>query len=73
MFQKPTPEALASRYLYHAPKGDQTSRYELVRGACLHLASLIVDVTPCSPEQARALNSLDEVMFLANASIARHE
>ena len=32
-----------------------------------------VNLTPCSPEQTRALNALDEAMFLFNAAIARNE
>ena len=72
-FQKPTNEQLANRYTYHAPKGDQVDRYATIRGECLKLAEKIVDLTPCSPEQTRALNALDEVMMLANAAIARNE
>lgn len=72
-FQKPTAEQLANRFVYHAPKGDQTDRYAAIRGECLKLAEKIVELTPCSPEQARALNALDEVMFLSNAAIARNE
>lgn len=77
-FAKPTPEQLINRYSYHPPKGgsgadSQATRYETIRIACLGLAKLIVELTPCSVEQARALNALDEVMFLANAAIARNE
>lgn len=72
-FAKPTIEQLENRYCYHAPKGDQAQRYEQVRHACCSLAITIVRLTPCSPEQARALNALDEVMMLANAAIARNE
>jgi len=73
VFQKPTIIQLENRYHHHAPKGDQAQRYEAIRHACCNLAILIVDKTPCSPEQARALNALDEVMMLANAAIARNE
>lgn len=72
-FEKPTFEQLSHRYTYHAPKGDQASRYEIVRAAVLGCAKIIVEQTPCSPEQTRALNALDEAMFLANAAIARNE
>ena len=70
---KPTPEQLAQRYNYHAPKGDQVGRYETIRGLIRDLANTLVMATPCCPEQSRMLNALDDVMFLANASIARHE
>lgn len=72
-FRKPTREQLANRFTYHAPQGDQADRYAMIRGGCLSLAEKLVELTPCSPEQARALNALDEVMMLANAAIARHE
>lgn len=73
MHQKPTDEQLANRYLHHAPVRDQGARYEKVRASILTTAKVIREVTPCSPEQTRAFNALDEAMFLANAAIARHE
>lgn len=73
MFMKPTLEQLTNRFSYHAPKGDQTGRYEKIRAALLEVAVMCVDLTPCSPEQTRALNALDEAMFLFNAAIARTE
>lgn len=72
-FQKPTDEQLENRYTYHAPKGDQVDRYAKIREAHLALAKLIRDLTPCSPEQTRAFNALDESMMLSNAAIARNE
>lgn len=72
-FQKPTDEQLAHRYKHHAPHSDQVERYTLVRGAILTAAKLCVGASPCSPEQARALNALDEAMMLFNAAIARTE
>jgi len=72
-FDKPTFEQLSQRYTYHAPKGDQAKRYETIRAVILGAAKIGVDQTPCSPEQTRALNALDEAMFLFNAAIARNE
>lgn|SRR5678815_385451 len=72
-FQKPTREQLEQRYTYHAPKGDQKERYESIRRMILDTALHCVSLTPCCPEQARALNALDEAMFLFNAAIARNE
>ena len=48
-------------------------RYANVRHAIKQAAIACVGLTPCSPEQTRALNALDEAMFLFNAAIARHE
>lgn len=64
---------LVNRYSYHAPKGDQAERYAAIRAKCLELAQHIQANTPESPEQSRAFSALDEVMFLANAAIARNE
>lgn len=72
-FEKPTFEQLSHRYTYHAPKGDQAGRYEVIRAAILGVAKIGVENSPCSPEQTRALNALDEAMFLFNAAIARNQ
>lgn len=71
--RKPTDEELQNRYSYHAPKNDQGERHELIRREVGKVARVIVANTPCSPEQARALNCLDEAMLLASAAIARRE
>jgi hypothetical protein len=71
-FTKPTGDELDHRYSYHVPGGDQPQRYELVRNRIAKLAKELVAVTPCCPEQTRALNALDEALFLFNAAIARH-
>lgn len=72
-FEKPTCDQLVNRFTYHAPHHDQASRYETIRKQILQTAIICCDMTPCSPEQSRALNALDEAMFLFNAAIARNE
>ncbi len=72
-FEKPTLEQLRSRFQHHPPKGTQADRYAEIRERILHCAASCVGLTPCSPEQTRALNALDEAMMLFNASIARNE
>lgn len=72
-FEKPTREQLANRFMHHAPKGDQAERYERVRQQIFATATVCVELTPCSPEQTRALNALEEAMMLFNAAIARNE
>lgn len=72
-FAKPTAEQLENRFMHHPPKGDQAERYGKIRKTICAAAAIVVDLTPCSPEQARALNALDEAMMLANAAIARNE
>lgn len=72
-FEKPTVDQLANRFNHHPPKGDQPERYTNVRHAIKQAAIECVRLTPCCPEQARALNALDEAMMLFNAAIARNE
>lgn len=72
-FEKPTVEQLAHRFEHHPPKGDQVGKYVEVRHAIKQAAIACVRLTPCSPEQTRALNALDEAMMLFNAAIARNE
>jgi hypothetical protein len=71
-FKKPTIEELAHRFDHHPPQGDQAARYTNVRHAIKQAAVTCVELTPCSPEQTRAINALDEAMMLFNAAIARH-
>jgi hypothetical protein len=71
--EKPDRDALANRYSYHAPKGDQASRYERIRAQIFATATVCVTLTPAGPEQERALDALDQAMMLFNAAIARNE
>jgi hypothetical protein len=64
---------LDNRFTYHAPKGDQTVRYQKIREKAKELAYLINELTPESREKSLSLTKLDEVSFWANASIARNE
>lgn len=72
-FEKPTAEQLHHRFGYHKPAQGQSERYARVRAYIEDTAKACVEMTPVSPEQTRALNALDEAMFLFNAAIARHE
>lgn len=71
--EKPTRAQLEQRFMHHAPKNDQVERYGDVRLCLLNAAEECVRITPISPEQTRALNKLEEAMFLFNAAIARNE
>jgi hypothetical protein len=64
---------LKKRFTYHAPKDNQPQKYEVIRGTALRLAELINDITPDSREKSLAITKLEEVVFWANASIARNE
>ena len=60
-------------FTYHAPKGDQTSRYAFLRDEAKKLAFNIMASCPDSRERALALTKLEEAIMWANASIARNE
>ncbi|KIX13793.1 Acb2/Tad1 domain-containing protein [Dethiosulfatarculus sandiegensis] len=62
---------LMNRFTYHAPKEGQPEKYEAMRAEALKLAELVNDSCPESREKSLALTKLDEVVFWANAAIAR--
>jgi hypothetical protein len=66
-------DELASRFTYHAPKGDQPQRYEKLRFNGRNLAEMIDELCPESREKSLAMTSLEQAIMWANASIARNE
>ena len=60
-------------FTYHKPTDEQVKRMQLIRDSAKNLAHLIVENSPVSTEQSRALNALDEAVMLTNAAIARKE
>ena len=68
-----TKEELETRFTYHVPKNGQTAKYEAIRASAKTFAFLILTICPDSREQSTAFTKLDEVVFWANASIARRE
>lgn len=66
-------EDLEKRFTYHPPKEGQAVKYEEIRREAKNLARIIVNLTPESREQSLALTKLEEVVFWANAAIARNE
>jgi hypothetical protein len=64
---------LINRFTFHAPKGDQVERYDILRQAAMKLAKLICASTPPSREQSLSITHLEESIMQANAAIARHE
>ncbi len=69
----PMNDELERRFTYHAPKGNQTQRYERIRAFAKDFAYMLDQATPKSREQSLALTHLEEAVFWANASIARNE
>lgn len=66
-------DRIESDFTYHAPKGDQTARYEMIRAGAKTLALDIIALTPASREQSIALTNLEQAVMWANAAIARNE
>ena len=57
----------------HAPcYPGQTDKYELIRAKAKELAYLIEDICPKSREASLAMTNLEQVVFWANASVARY-
>lgn len=62
---------LANRFTYHAPTEGQPEKYEMIRKIAHSYASVINELVPDSREKALAITNLEEVVFWANAGIAR--
>lgn len=61
-----------NRFASHpADTAEKRETHEGVRAACRELASYLIEVTPGSREQSLAITKLEEVMFWANAAVAR--
>lgn len=60
-------------YTYHAPKGNQTARYEAIRNKAKELAHTLDVLCPDSREKSVAMTNLETAVMWANASIARNE
>ena len=64
---------LENRFTYHAPKGDQATRYQMLRQEGLALAFSIENACPDGREKSLAITNLEQAIFWANAAIARGE
>lgn len=62
---------LVNRFTYHSPKDDQVKVYESIRREASFFAKYILCMTPESREQDLAITKIEEVVFWANAAIAR--
>lgn len=64
---------LENVFTYHAPKGTQPVKYEEIRNSALNYSLRLIELCPASRERSLALTKLEEVVFWANAAIARNE
>lgn len=62
---------LNHRFTYHAPDEPTRIKHESVRAACLQLALDLDVALPDGREKALAITNLEQVMFWANAALAR--
>jgi hypothetical protein len=62
---------IQNRFTYHAPKEGQPAIYEELRERAKLMALALDSLCPESRELSLALTKLDEVVFWANAAIAR--
>lgn len=62
-----------NNFTYHAPHGDQAERYGEIRSQIKSLAEFLEEQCPPSRELSVAMTNLEQVMFWANAAIARNE
>jgi hypothetical protein len=66
-------EDLENRFTYHAPMNSTTrTAYHNIRGNARMLALLLNEECPDSRELSLAITHLEEMVFWANAAIARH-
>ncbi len=68
-----TNEELKNLFTYHAPKGDQTERYEKINEAALNLAQVVIENTPKCADQTAAIRQIREARMTANSAIACNE
>ena len=64
-------EQITKNFKQHSLDADGTFKCGEIRSLCQSLAFSIDDLCPNSREKAVALTKLEEVMFWANAAIAR--
>jgi len=64
-----------NRFTYHPPRPElnQAARYESIREKARQFALYLADQCPESRELSLAITKLEEVVFWANAAIARNE
>jgi len=65
------PKEITNRFQYHPPDEAKKIAHETMRSACLSLAEALNAALPEGREKSLAVTHLEEVMFWANAAIAR--
>lgn len=68
-----TDDELETRFTYVPPKEGQPEKYQEIRAYAKAYAYLLKVIAPESRELSLAITKLEEVVFWANAAIARRE
>lgn len=64
---------IENRFAFHAAsRQEKADEHTSARQSCRQLADRLNDLLPEGREKALAITKLEEVMFWANAAIARH-
>lgn len=58
-------------FTHYPPNSARIQRHKLIRKAAQEMAAVLITNTPVSPELEVAIEKLNEVVFWANAGIAR--
>lgn len=64
---------LRNRFAFHPGTADTIPKHERVRDLCLALSLELNALVPDSREKSLAMTHLEDVMYQANAGIARHQ
>ncbi|MDN3356096.1 hypothetical protein [Actinomadura sp. DC4] len=68
------PEDIANRFTFHpATTPERQAAHESVRTHCGELAAALNELLPDGREKSLAITNLEQVMFWANAAVARQE
>lgn len=65
-------QEINNRFSYHAPTPEKVKQHESIRGECLALAMTLNALLPDGRDKAIAFTKLEEMMYAANAAIARN-
>jgi hypothetical protein len=68
-----SPEDIDNRFRFHPASPEKAKKHEFVRDLCKMTAHDLNDRLPEGREKSLAITHLEEVMYWANAAIARQQ